>query len=369
MAHNIWNDNGRDSVFTGRGTPAWHTLGQTIEGCATWREAIDLANLNWTVGKENLYTRDGVELPTYGIFRSTDHAFLGAVGERYQPIQNESAFAFVDALIGNEGAHYDSAGALGNGEVIFCSAHLPSAGFEVVPGDKHDTYLLFKTSHDGSLAAVCKLTDVRVVCQNTLNQALRNGGDAEIKIRHTKTAQERLDMALRLIASGRKTAAALAEKMRQLAEKRMTKETLADILTRLFPQSDNGELHTKTKNNIMDILNLYESNDNNAFPEIRGSAYNLLNACTEYADKYRTAKGDDMNAARASSALFGSGEKFKVNAMDYIYAAAASMPSMSARPTMFAEPPAPAEADPKTAATRSFLSSMNFSLARGLFNS
>jgi hypothetical protein len=98
MAHNIWNDNGRDSVFTGRGTPAWHTLGQTIEGCATWREAIDLANLNWTVGKENLYTRDGVELPTYGIFRSTDHAFLGAVGERYQPIQNESAFAFVDAL-------------------------------------------------------------------------------------------------------------------------------------------------------------------------------------------------------------------------------------------------------------------------------
>jgi hypothetical protein len=55
MAHNIWNDRGKDSVFTGRGIPAWHALGTTIEGVATWREAIDLANLNWTVSKENLF--------------------------------------------------------------------------------------------------------------------------------------------------------------------------------------------------------------------------------------------------------------------------------------------------------------------------
>jgi phage/plasmid-like protein (TIGR03299 family) len=246
----------------------------------------------------------------------------------------------------------------GNGEVIFCSAHLPSAGYEVVPGDKHDTFLLFKTSHDGSLAAVCKLTDVRVVCQNTLNAALRNGGDAEIKIRHTKTAQERLDMALRLIASGRKTATALAEKMRQLAEKRVTKETMQDVLSRLFPHADNGDMPTKTKNNIMDILNLYESNDQNAFPEIRGSAYNLLNACTEYADKYRTAKGEDQNEARAKSALFGSGETFKTAAMEYIWGAAKSMPSMQSR-TTYAEPPAP---------TADTAKAFNFTLARNLFD-
>jgi len=332
MAHNIANISGQDAVFTGRGIPAWHALGKTIEGVATWKEAIELAGLNWRVEKRSLYNDRGEAVPAYGIFRDMDNAFLGTVGERYQSIQNQDAFEFVDALIGNEEAHYDTAGALGNGEVIFCSAYLPSAGFEVVPGDIHQTYLLFKTSHDGSLAAVSKLTDVRVVCQNTLNQALRNGGNAEIKIKHTKNAVERMELAKKLVASGRKTADQIRNKFRELSQKVVTRPALEDILKKLFPADEKGNLHTKTQNNITDILNLYESNDNNAFPEIRGTAYNLINAITEYTDKVRTARGggiEGMNQARATSALFGSGDTFKQVAFDTIYQAASGMPDKS----------------------------------------
>lgn len=335
MAHNIYKDMfGKDCIVTGMDTPAWHSLGKTVTGCMTWEEAIKEAGLDWIVEKQPLFSETGVELDAWGIFRQSDTAFLGPVGARYEPIQNKESFAFVDALIGREGgAHYDTAGALGNGEVIFCSAHLPTAGFEIVPGDRSENYLLFKTAHDGSLSATCKLTSVRVVCQNTLNQALRNGHTGDLKIKHTKNAQERMNTAIRLIATGEKTAEALRDQMRSLAEKRVTKDTMETVMQRLFPTKEGEDISTKVKNNIKDILNLYDYNDDNAFPQIRGTAYNLLNAVVEYTDKLRTAKGggtEGIATARAESALFGSGEKFKSDAMEIIYNVAATMPAMDA---------------------------------------
>jgi phage/plasmid-like protein (TIGR03299 family) len=191
MAHEIWENR----VFTGRGIPAWHKLGITIDGVATWQDAMLLAGLDWQVEKKPL--RDewgnalqdgfGKDANISGIFRDIDNALLGVVRDRYSTIQNKEAFAWVDALIGQEGAHYDSAGALKGGQTIFCSAHLPSAGFEVIPGDQHQTYLMFTTSHDGSQSAQVKLTDVRVVCNNTLTSSI-NGLGTSLFIRHTKYA-------------------------------------------------------------------------------------------------------------------------------------------------------------------------------------
>ena len=349
MAHNLQMVDGKASLVLGRGLPAWHKLGTLVEGCLTWEDAMKQANLNHMVVKEALYDKDGRELPTYGIFREDDRQFYGNVGARYEIIQTIDAFQFVDAIIGNDGAHYDSAGALGNGEVVFCSVHLPSAGFEIVPGDEHKSYLLFKTSHDGSLSSTGRLTDVRVVCNNTLNLALKgNGGKNEIRIKHTKNSVERMEQARKILLSGTMAAKTLQEKFQMLSQKRVTRPAMESILTKLFPVDDNGELHTKSKNNISDILSLFDFNDDNQFPAIKGSAYNLVNAITQYADKYRSARGggdseEGMSNARAESALFGSGEKFKDVALDVILAASSTMPGMNVAPSTYitVEQPAP----------------------------
>jgi hypothetical protein len=142
-----------------------------------------------------------------------------------------------------------------------------------------------------------------------------------------------MNIATKLVASGKKTADQIRDKMRILAQKKVTRPAMEDVFKRLFPGDEKGNLHTKTQNNISDILSLYEYNDNNAFPVVRGTAYNLVNACTEYADKVRTARGggmEGMDEARATSALFGSGDKFKQDAFDYIYQAASAMPDMAA---------------------------------------
>lgn len=324
MAHEIWENN----VFTGQGIKPWHNLGVTVEGTVTWQEAIKLAGLDWTVKKEPLYSAKGVELETWGIFREgkDGDVFLGSVGKGYVPIQNKNAFEFIDAMIGNEGAHYDTAGALGYGERIFCSAYLPAAGFEVVPDDKHQIYLLFKTSHDGTMSALCKLTDIRVVCQNTLNRALASDGH-DIVIKHTRNADVRIEQAKKLIVSGKKTAQALRDKMVYLSTIQFNKKKIQKVFDSIFPNKK-GDVSTRTAHNIEKILELFESNDKNAFPVIRGTGYNLVNAFTEYADHFRSVKSgtkDDevKRILRTESALFGSAEKFKSEAFEYIYAQAA----------------------------------------------
>jgi hypothetical protein len=42
-----------------------------------------------------------------------------------------------------------------------------------------------------------------------------------------------------------------------------------------------------------------------------------------------------MHTARATSAIFGSGDKFKQDAFEYIYQAAGTMPTMQAAPVVY----------------------------------
>lgn len=334
MAHNIMERNGTHAMFcTGTQAAAWHKLGQRTPGAVTWQEAIKLADLDWRVSKHQLM--GGLpgttlqEVAAWGIFREDDGAFLGAVGDRYTAIQNKDAFEFVDILMeATDGAHYDSAGALGNGETIWCSAKIPF-DFEVVAGDKSETYLMFTTAHDGSRSAMCKLTTVRTVCQNTLQQAIGGAGEF-VRVKHTRNAQERMVKAADLMKGIGANVESLKTKLQRLAQVKMTRESMQSILDRIFPQPKDKEANTTRRENILgDVLRLYESNDRNAFPEIRGTGYNLLNAVTEYTDHQRSAKnhGGNILLARADSSTFGSGAMLKENALEIILEEAAKLPS------------------------------------------
>src|SRR5579863_841979 len=225
MAHNLMTRNGSTAMFcTGDRDAAWHKLGQRTPNAVTWQEAMKLADLSWPVTKQVLFDSRGKAVEAWGIFRADDSQFLGAVGERYTPIQNKDAFEFVDVLMeATDGAHYDSAGALGNGERIWCSAKVPF-DFEPVPGDKTETYLMFTTSHDGSASAVCKLTTVRVVCQNTLSQAIGSAGQF-VRVKHTRNAQDRMVRAAELMKGIGANVESLKDKLVKLAQVKVTRET------------------------------------------------------------------------------------------------------------------------------------------------
>ena len=335
MAHNLEMKNGKASmVYNGRYGSPWHALGISVDGSMTAAQALELSGQDWEVIKRQLHTYSAsgvaVEIPAWGIFRDDNGEFLGTCGEDYQTIQNVEQFKSIDFLLEtSDGAHYDTAGVLGRGERVWTLARIPEADITVAGVDRHEAFLLAATSHDGSMAFTLKLTETRVVCQNTLSAALNSNG-ALTRVKHTKNALDRVESARKYMHLVTSQAATLGEKLNVLASRKMTRASYNAVMDKLFPVSRNedGEKSNQTRreNILAEIVAAYESNDRNAFPEVRGTAYNLLNAVTEYTDHIRTSRvssdkasmGVNSTKARYESAIFGSGENLKNKALDVI---------------------------------------------------
>lgn len=178
-----------ESLFYVRETP-WHGQGTRVEEAPSSEEAIRLAGLNWEVQQQPIYLADGTEIKgNYANVRSSDGKALGIVGDRYKIVQNTDAFTFTDALLG-EGVKYETAGSLKDGKVIWLLAKMPET-IEIL-GDKVDPYMVFTNTHDGSGAVRVCMTPVRVVCNNTLNAAIR-GARRVWSARHTGSVTNKLD--------------------------------------------------------------------------------------------------------------------------------------------------------------------------------
>lgn len=159
-----------ETMFSTREKP-WHSLGVIVAEAPTSEEAIRLAGLDWDVVQQKIYLQDGTEIEdAFANVRSSDNKPLGIVGNRYQIVQNVEAFSFTDALLG-EGVKYETAGSLKDGKTIWLLAKLPNK-YDIL-GDKVDPYIVFTNTHDGSGAVRVAMTPVRVVCNNTLNMALK----------------------------------------------------------------------------------------------------------------------------------------------------------------------------------------------------
>jgi phage/plasmid-like protein (TIGR03299 family) len=125
---------------------------------------------------------------------------LGIVSEGYGIVQNEDAFKFVDMLCSGLDANrtekptIECCGVLGNGERVFVTCKMPQ---DIIlnphTDDRIETYVVFTTSHDGTGAVRCMVTNIRVVCSNTLNWAMKHNS-GRISFRHSSKVMNRLDL-------------------------------------------------------------------------------------------------------------------------------------------------------------------------------
>ena len=158
-----------ETMFYTREKP-WHGLGTRVETALTSKEALQLAGFDWKVIQKPILTEDGSLIEGFKAnVRDRDQKVLGVVSNRYKVVQNEEAFAFTDALLG-EGVRYETAGSLAEGKRTWILAMLPHK--YIIAGDEITPYLVFMNSHDGSGAIKAAMTPIRVICQNTLNLAL-----------------------------------------------------------------------------------------------------------------------------------------------------------------------------------------------------
>src|SRR5260221_5685925 len=233
---------------------AWHGLGQVVQDAQTWEETMEKAGLNWTISKRQLQF-SGLDVPAWGIFRDDlihidiEKSYLSPATETYQMIQNQYMFQFLDALLERDGkAHYEAAGALNGGAQVWALVNLGMA-FEIgAKGDRFENYLCFTEDRTGKRAAQCFITSVRVVCANTFASAYGTIDQSQaVKFRHTKSIAEKMADAVDLFTGARMDIELLKAKLERLAERQMTKESLASILESMFPES-RTETERQSKN-------------------------------------------------------------------------------------------------------------------------
>jgi len=305
MAHNIHfnEETGKHSFFSVQ-EKAWHNLGQIVQDYPTSAEALTFAGLDFSVEKAPNIHRlpDGGEIvskSSFFTYRTDNGAILGdKLGADYQIVQNTQAFNFFDEIVGGDGIMYETAGALGEGERIFITAKLPDY-IKVGNNDLIEKYLFLTTSHDGFGSITAAFTPIRIVCNNTLNAALKNCSNS-IKIRHTSNAQDRLKQAHKVLGISNKLGAELEGLFNHWSTIRITdgevkkliqlamvpnKEVLANLQKGL-----QDELSTCFTNMCENAYGYAFSNPSQQLETTKGTLFGAYNAVTGYFQNVRNYK-------------------------------------------------------------------------------
>ena len=308
--------------YYAKGAPFRYKGAVNVEDCITSKQVMEESGLDFTVEKCRLFAEmtpnqkavnsrlitdfnENHELKNYGlidnaygIYRTDYNIPLGLVKERYEPVQNVDAFKFFDDAIGENRALWQTAGFFGRGERIFVSAKLPDD--ILVHGD---TYLVFTNSHDGSTGVKILFTPIRVICQNTLNAAIKTSTNY-ISFRHTKNVHSNINMASEILGICRKQSAALNEyynllyttKIKdndaidvfgnivltpdELTKIKMTGHTVKEVADHLWFALNDAEISTQKANVLSGMVDYY--NMGIGQKEIIGTGWGVYNAVSGY---------------------------------------------------------------------------------------
>lgn len=334
-----------------------------VEDCKSSAEVMQKAGLNWTVDKCEMYanmplttdlatnveddvfvenTVNGQRMlrkceNAYGIYRKDLNIPLGLVKERYEPVQNIDAFKFFDDAIGKNEAIWQTAGAFGYGQRIFVSAKLPDN--ILVNGDPVDNYLVFTNSHDGSSGVKILFTPIRVVCQNTLNAAIRTAQNF-VTFRHTQSVHKNIDIAHEILGITRKQMEIVGEAYNamnkikikddkaleimanvifsenELLAIKNNNHTLEQVANRYYFAINDANLSTQKVNIFSKMLNYY--NVGPGQKEIIGTGWGVYNAISGYYSNIDNAEGEK----RMDTLLYGDRSRKIAAAGEYILQAA-----------------------------------------------
>lgn len=347
--------------YYAKGLPWASGIGTNVEGCQTTQEVMEKAGLNFSVSKCELVARMPFSIngnnevsDTMGdfshngyIFRDCPNAYatyrtdknipLGLVKSKYEVVQNIDAFKFFDDAIGFDKANWQYAGAFGYGHKVFITAKLAMGS--TVGGDPIDNYLVFSNSHDGSSSINILFTPIRVFCTNCLASAFESAS-SYIRIRHTKSAGDRLERGaevLRIACEHAKTANELYNSLVKInmSDEEVTKY-LADLclsdeeqaalyqydekngykklLNSDYLTMESTGISTRKVNIIRSMRDYYFSGV--AQERILGTAWGAFNAVTGYYSNVANLQGEK----RMDSLLYGNANTVIRRALHEAYA-------------------------------------------------
>jgi phage/plasmid-like protein (TIGR03299 family) len=294
------------------GKAPWHSLGNRVTKDApltVWRRE---AGVDWDICEAPVQFMNG-EMHVFKdhkvLYRSDTNAPLSVVGRDYKVVQPEQMVSFFKTLIEQEGFTMETMGTLKGGRRFWALAET-HFGDQVLEGDMMKAYLLLITSCDGSLATTAKFVSTRVVCWNTQAIALHSGSEngRTVKVRHNTTFDPNAVKG-KLGLQGRQAFNAFMDRMRSLTSVKLSSEDAQNFVKGLLPVSKERAKPVEETHGFMSIMSLFKGDAKGSnLPGVRGTAWGMLNAVTEYVDHHSRARNSEN---RFSSALLGPGAAMK----------------------------------------------------------
>lgn len=340
MAHEIHQDKVTGKhAFAYVGEQTWHGLGQQLTPDAPIPLWITEAGFDWEIKEAQVLGYVPQEASNQGtlpkkfantdvivmperklLYRSDTKDPLAVVGTKYNVVQPPEVLKFYEDLVESGGFQLETAGVLYGGKRMFALAKMHEEEM-VLKGDPVKGYLLLSTACDGTMATTVMFTSVRVVCNNTLQMAIRdsereNYDKPKIKVPHRSQFDPKQVKQELGLAPG--SFQLFMDEMRLLAKRKLNHHEAIGFLVGLFgdPKLALEDQEVKSANLMKQVWNLYKNEGKGR--ELAGeTAWGMLNAVTEYTDHHTGHKTED---ARLDSAWFGANANLKQRAYQELMA-------------------------------------------------
>lgn len=235
MAHDLLGDR----MFVGTES-AWHNLGVINPLADSFMQAVTIPQLgmDYSIHKLPLTATlpDGTIVATdsYGLVRDpiavieaeNKYQYLGECSASYEYFQNRDVAGLLDSLLQDTGWKFSTCGVIKRGATIFMTCDMGNVSLF---GDDFARYFSYIETRDGKTSAVAIASNIKIVCRNTHDLALREAS-SRIAIPHHSGHRNIAAWAMELVAMANKSSDVQFKAIQQLLDIAVTDEQFVSIL-------------------------------------------------------------------------------------------------------------------------------------------
>jgi len=302
--------------------PSWHGQETLLADYpADWNEARVAAGLTWEPKIVPVYRAkewapvigegdDITMVPTAYeevttnrlVERDDTGATLGVVSDQFSLISHAEMGEVVEAVLGEANVKYESAGSVKGGQTVWALVRLDepySTPGDIGPdGEPVETYpfLAMLNSHNGAGAMKLVLTQVRVVCWNTVQAADAEGDrhGRQFSFRHVGKPMERIEDAKTALMGLREDATRWTQIASELYGVPIDDEFVNHYLSEFIPEPPAGIVSDRVRANIAtDRANFRQLLAGPTNERLSGTALGVFNASVEFLDHVRGYRNQD----------------------------------------------------------------------------
>ena len=275
-------------------------------------QVLEAAKLDWKVQHTPLHTSvltdhgvTNVELDkkvaTTRVNFDGTASVLGITSPTYSIVQNSEIVDIVDSVMYESGAIYEAAGELRGGKKIFMAAKLPNTLDLTISGiDPIDTFLIASNTHDGTDSLRFEIKYLRLICKNGMT---RWTNASSIAFRHSARMSVKIDDVRETLGLVLKSTEEFNLLSSSLMDKKVANSDFWTIVKDLLPVEE--YMTDRQVNNVEErrgaLLGIWNGSTQE---NIKGTAWGIVNAFTEFEQWTRTTRSADD---------FAAGERFMMN--------------------------------------------------------